>query len=99
MKKLIVSKHKSFHEFVRELGIEGSHMEWIGPRDAFGAIIYGAVPLDVAARAAVVFVPRFANVPADALHRELTLDELRQYFVGWRAFMAKEVDMPVLGSV
>lgn len=92
MRRLIVSKHRSFHEFVKDLGIVGEHLEWIGPRDAFGAIIFGAVPLDVAARAAMVLVPRFAGVPHDAMHRELTLEELKQYFVGWRAFMAKEVD-------
>ncbi len=93
---VVIGKYKSFVEFVKKLGIFDwstvTVVERASPHDVIGKVVVGAIPVDLAARASLVLVPKF-NLPKELHDKELTLEEIKKYFVKFRVFSVKEVEL------
>lgn len=79
--KVIVSRHPGLVQYLRHIGLVGEDVPCLShasPDDVRGKIVYGVLPLHLAAAAhEVVEIP--LDIPAELRGKELTLEQMFQY--------------------
>lgn len=79
MKNLIVTRHEGAIEWLRRQGITGDVVAHATADDVAGRIVYGALPLHLAAAADAVVAIDIPDLPAGKRGHELSADELTEY--------------------
>ena len=77
---VIVTRHQGLVEFLAERGVTGKVISHASVEDVWGKIVIGVLP-PLLQSEAHVHINVDMNVPADKRGKELTKDEVREYFV------------------
>ena len=82
---ILVTRHPALVQLLREMGLVGDDVQVIphvtSPEQIRGRVVGGALPLHMAAEAEAIVSLDLSLRPEDR-GRELTLDELKERFVG-----------------
>ena len=92
MKTLIVSRHQATIDWLKSQGVTGEVVNHVTETDCEGAVIYGNVPLHLAALAKIVHMVQIPNLPAEKRGKDLTQEEIVSYGVKLQSFKVSEVE-------
>jgi putative CRISPR-associated protein (TIGR02620 family) len=73
---LIVTRHRGLVEWLGRRGITGTVLPQVTPEDIRGKIVYGVLPLHLAALAAEVVTVDLPGIPADKRGADLSPEEM-----------------------
>lgn len=80
MSNIIVTRHKGLVEWLRRRGIEGEVISHItDPEIIRGRVVYGALPLHLAAEAYLAAAVDMPNLPPEKRGQDLTPEEMDAY--------------------
>ena len=91
MKTLIVSRHTATIQWLQNQGVDGEVISHATPEAVEGAIVYGNIPLHLAALAKIVHMVQIPNLPAEKRGEDLTQSEIVEYGVKLQSFKVQEV--------
>ena len=91
---VIITRHAALVDMVKQdFSIEGAEvLSHASPDAVRGKTVYGVLPLNLASLAEKVVTPDL-RIPADLRGQELSLDQMRDHFHGWKAYKVQEVDL------
>ncbi len=81
---IVVTRHPALVEFLREQGIIGEDVKVLthaSPEDVRGRVVFGVLPLWLAAEAEAV-VEISLDIPPELRGKELSLEQVREFFRG-----------------
>lgn len=79
MENVIVTRHGGLVSWLNRNGIGGKVIEHATPENVRGKVVYGVLPLHLAAEAELIWTIDMPDLPAEKRGVDLTPDEMDQY--------------------
>lgn len=94
-KSIIITRHQALVDLIRQDFPKIDDVEvhtHAAPDVVRGNVVYGVLPMNLAALASYVVTPDL-RIPPELRGQELDLEQLKSVFHGWKAYRVREIDL------